>query len=130
MSTLALAYTEEGLINWLKIQFDNLNDFAGVREKMSIGQINEVSVLFYYDCCSLNIAEVALFFVKLKLGSFGEFYGSVDPLKIMTAKNRFISERFSTLNYYDIKKTTEENENKRQRWAEKSITYEEYLLTK
>lgn len=130
ISTLALAYTEEGLINWLKIQFDNLNDFVGVKEKMSIGQINEVSALFYYDCCSLNIAEVAFFFVKFKLGSFGEFYGTVDPLKIMIAKNQFISERGASLNYYQIKKANEESENKRQQWAQKAITYEDYLLTK
>lgn len=130
MQRFALAYTEEAMINWLKIQFDNLNDFVGVKEKMSIEQISEVAGLFYYDCCSLNIAEVALFFVKFKLGMFGEFYGSVDPLKIMTAKNQFLSERMSAISSYESKKANEENEKKRKKWAENAITYEEYLLTK
>lgn len=130
ISRLALAYSEEGLINWLKIQFDNLNDFVGVKEKMSIAQINEAAALFYYDCNFLNIAEVALFFVKFKLGSFGEFYGAVDPLKIMTAKNQFLSERLTSLNAHDRKKASEELEKQREEWASKAITYEEYLLTK
>lgn len=98
MALLGHTYTSEAIIEWLKIQFLDLNKFVGVKEKMSDEQITQSANLFYCDCYNLNIAEVALFFLNYKLGKFGEFYGIVDPLKIMTAKNRFLSDRIITLN--------------------------------
>ena len=60
---------------------------------MQIYQLNELSTLFFSECYYLNISEVMLFLIKLKRGDFGEFYGCIDPLKIMSAKNEFIRQR-------------------------------------
>lgn len=130
LASASLAYTHEGIINWLKIQFNNLNDFVGVREKMTTEQIIEVATLFCFDCYFLNIAETALFFLKFKTGQFGEFYGSVDPLKIMSAKNQFLNERIAAINRFEATQAQQEAEKKREEWSKKAITYQEYLSLK
>lgn len=130
LAKVAKVYSEMAPINWLKIQFDNLCDYVGVKEKMSDFQIEELSTLFYYDCYFLNIAEVALFMVKLKLGTFGEFYGTVDPLKIMTAKNHFLSERQREIRKHEEKLEHENREQKRALWAANAVTYETYRALK
>ncbi len=130
LAKVAKVYSEMAPINWLKIQFDNLCDYVGVKEKMSDFQIEELSTLFYYDCYFLNIAEVALFMVKLKLGTFGEFYGTVDPLKIMTAKNHFLSERQREIRKHEEKLEHQNREQKRALWAANAVTYETYRAMK
>ena len=103
-------YTNEATIEWLKIQFLDLNNFVGVKEKLNTAQINQLAGLFFFDCYFLNIAEVALFFLKYKLGKFGEFFGVIDPLKIMNAKNQFIQDRKASLDYYKDKERQEKEE--------------------
>src|ERR1035437_1798800 len=98
LNLIGHTYGNEQVVEWLKIQFFDLNNFVGVKEKMSDKQLTDVANLFYCDCYNLNISEVALFFLNYKLGKFGEFYGIVDPLKIMTAKNKFLAERITALN--------------------------------
>jgi sRNA-binding protein len=98
LNLIGHTYGNEQVVEWLKIQFFDLNNFVGVKEKMSDKQLKDVANLFYCDCYNLNISEVALFFLNYKLGKFGEFYGIVDPLKIMTAKNKFLAERITALN--------------------------------
>ncbi len=124
------AYGSESVIHWLKIHFNNLNDYIGARERMDLEQINEVSFLFLYECGVLKISEVAFFFIQIKNGRFGEFYGSVDPLKIMTAKNRFMEERQRELHKYRIAKEKAEREAERERSRQNAVTYEQYLALK
>lgn len=120
------AYSNNAPTNWLKIHFENLNDFVGTREKMNTQQIDEVAALFYVESQSLNIAEVALFFIKLKTGHFGEFYGTVDPLRIMAARKQFIDERNYAVGSYKLKMIEEEREQQMKEWEKTAITYEEY----
>lgn len=124
------AYSNDAPSNWLKIQFENLNDFVGTREKMTTEQINELAALFLIESQSLNIAEVALFFIKLKTGHFGEFYGTIDPLRIMVARKQFIEERNNAISSYRLKMAQKEERKKRQEWEKSAITYEEYLKNK
>ena len=42
---------------------------------------------------NLKATEIMLFFHKFKAGCYGQFYGSVDPLIIMQALEKFCKER-------------------------------------
>ena len=130
LSTIANAYDSDAAINWLKIQFENLNDFVGVREKMQLYQLNELATLFFSECYYLNISEVMLFFIKLKRGEFGEFYGCIDPLKIMSAKNEFISQRMLALQKDEEERLKEQRKEMLKKWDEECITYDEFLKSK
>ena len=130
LSTIANAYDTDAAINWLKIQFENLNDFVGVREKMQLYQLNELATLFFAECYSLNISEVMFFFIKLKRGDFGEFYGSIDPLKIMSAKNEFISQRRLALQKDEEERLKKQRREMLKKWDEECITYDEFLKSK
>ena len=127
LSTISAAYGADAAINWLKIQFENLNDFVGIKEKMQIWQLEELSILFFSECYFLNIAEIMLFLIKLKRGEFGEFYGYIDPLKIMSAKNEFIIQRRLALQKHDEEKEKEKKKEMIRKWNEEGITYEEFL---
>lgn len=94
----AQIYGEKAIVVWIKIQLENLNEYCGVKEKMSIEQLNEVSKIIFYKYGNLNIAEIALFILKFKSGDFGQFYGCVDPLKITSAFCEFMNCRMSDLN--------------------------------
>lgn len=126
LSVVASAYSEKAVINWLKIQFENLNDFVGAKEKMTFEQLEEVATLIYSDCWYLNISEVFLFFIQLKSGVFCEFYGFIDPLKIMKAKNEFISNRAYELRRHDEIIKKQQDDLLREQRSKTAITYEEY----
>ncbi len=130
LATVSGAYGVDAAINWLMIQFENLNDFVGVKEKMQIYQLNELSTLFFSECYYLNISEIMLFLIKLKRGDFGEFYGYIDPLKIMSAKNEFIRQRRLALQKHEEEKEKEKMKEMRKKWDEEGITYDEFLKLK
>jgi hypothetical protein len=129
-SMVGIAYGSELAIGWLANYFDNLNDFVGVKEKLTTAQINELSSMIYFEFYYLKISEIALFFSKYKSGRFGEFYGVVDPLKIMTALNEFISERKQSIDIIKRNLENEELDRKREEWAKTAITREEHLRLK
>jgi len=130
LSLIGHTYGNEAIIEWIKIQFFDLNNFTGVKEKLNEAQINQLSSLFYFDCYFLNIAEVALFFLKFKLGKFGEFFGVVDPLKIMNAKNQFLSDRKVALDRHKSKKNQEIADANREMWAKNINGLAEYRKAK
>jgi hypothetical protein len=129
LATIRMVYGDDMAVAWLKVMFDNLNDFAGTREKMTLNQINDVAVFFLSDCYFLNISEVAFFFLKFKQGCFGEFYGAVDPLRIMTAKKQFLSERAAELRRHEENLQNKEKAKQREQWAKTAVTYEQWKTT-
>lgn len=94
----AQIYGEKAIVVWIKIQLENLNEYCGVKEKMSLEQLSEVSKIIFYTYPQLNIAEIAFFILKFKSGYFGQFYGCVDPLKISSAFCQFMLDRMDALN--------------------------------
>ena len=76
---------------WVKLQIDSVNSFAGTAA-MDDAQISELArIIMSYSW--LNLAELLMFFGRLKRGDFGRFYGTVDPFIVTDALHRFISQR-------------------------------------
>lgn len=130
LSHVEIAYGDGSAAAWLKVQFSDLNKYVGVKETLEIEQIEQLSVFMFAECHNLKISEIALFFMKMKQGHFGEFYGVVDPMKIMTAKNKFMDERLSELNRLKRERQNFEREQRRLEWSKTAITYEEYRAIK
>ena len=92
------AYGGEVVHAWMCIMVENLNDFCGVKQKMTDEQKEEVAHILMCECVRLNIAEVALFFDKVKSGVFGEFYGILDTVRTMKILKDFMRERRAAIN--------------------------------
>ena len=93
LSIISACYGEGISEAWLIAQLWNLAEFSGCKEKISEAQIEEVSMLIREEYHYLKVTELMDFFRRFKLGEYGKFYGSVDPLVITTALKEFLQQR-------------------------------------
>ena len=72
-----------------------------VNGKLNESQIKQLANMVYSDAYALNFAEFRLFFNRVKSGYYGEFFGNVDPIKIMTFLGQFLAERSQSVEEYN-----------------------------
>ena len=121
-------YGKEIAIKWLVIELNDFNSFVGVSEerKMDVKLMQSVSDMIIATYFYLKLSEILLFFQKLKYGEYGEMYGGVDPMRIMSAMRLFINDRNIIIDREDRRK----QEEKRKEDMKNAITYEEYARRK
>ena len=114
-------YGRNAPVMWLSAQLYALNEYAGSR-KMDTAQIEDaartLSTAWYY----LKVSEIMLFLSRVKAGRYGDFYGSVDAIRLGAMCEQFQRERVAA---YDRM----ERELARQRiegGMKNAITREEY----
>ena len=127
---LITIYGDQAIETWISIQINDLNNFCGVKQKMTTTQIEDVATIIQYKYGILNISEINLFLLKFKAGEFGQFYGVVDPIVITTALGEFMRERAAELAIAARKEAESELQEKRNEWSKNAITYEEYRKQK
>lgn len=101
LSTFGKYYTNDSCFALIELWLYELSEFAGVQHKLTPAQMNQLAPMIYSEAYSLNFAELGLFFNRIKKGYFGEFYGNVDPIKIMTFLEQFIIERSTAIEKYN-----------------------------
>lgn len=126
LETVAGGYGEEVAIVWICVEVENLNNFAGVKEKMPVGRQKELARVILAEYPRLKTSELLLFFHRIKSGRYGRFYGMVDALFITNALVQFMDERQTETARFKA------DRQRRQRLAAASstgrhITYTEYL---
>ena len=80
-------------LNILKIWLINLNDFLNISRKMNPVQIEETCDLLYDEFYYLKISDIALLMKRIKTGHYGQFYESIDGMKIMEMFYQYAQER-------------------------------------
>ena len=70
----------------------NLNDSLNV-QRMGDDQIDELAELLYEEGFYLKITELSEFFRRVKKAKYGEYYGSLDCIKVMTDFGEFLRDR-------------------------------------
>lgn len=101
LSMFGKCYTKDSCYALIELWLYELSEFAGAQNKLTPGQMNQLAPMIYSDAYALNFAELGLFFNRIKKGYFGEFYGNVDPIKIMTFLGQFLTERFAVIEKYN-----------------------------
>lgn len=114
-------YGVDCLRDWVAVMVENLNDFCNVRDKMKNDQKDEAAHIISCEYGQLNIAEVALFFLKVKSGTFGEFYGILDTVRLMSIMKKFMAERTKALALYYDAKRKEDEQKERERWEREAV---------
>lgn len=130
LGLLSASYGEETPLEWLKIQFGSLNDFAGTSTKISREQLDELAWIFLSEYYYINAAEICLFLARFKAGKYGQFYGAIDPMKITAAMLSYVSERRKELRKQERKKQSQDREQEIADRNSRGISYEQYLELK
>lgn len=112
-------------IMWLVPQLVNLSEFCGARDKLINDQLEDLAAIIAQQFYYLKISELMLFFFRFKSGRYGRFYGTVDPLIIVTALRDFCKERGRAIDEHD----REEQRKRMEQAAAEAVTWEEYKAT-
>jgi hypothetical protein len=115
ISKIKLGYGVKICETWIMSQIENLNEFCGVKDKITPIQNLELSRLIISEYGYLKASELMLFFAKFKTGHFGKFYGVIDPIVITNAVNEYLKERMAKRNKYlaEIEKEKKELEERK-----------------
>lgn len=124
LKVLAEAYDEETYIIWMKAQLIKINEFVGTKEKLSTDQMEELAIQILHEYGYLNLFEFIIFCGRLRSGSYEEFYGSVDPMRVLKSLKSFCYDRRC-----DLDKVYREREAEQKRLEEKNrvaISFDEW----
>lgn len=123
---VAEAYGKDLAIVWLMQQYEYMNSRATVRQ-LDSKQLEELSLLTYIDARKLKTSEIQYFILNIRLGKFGDFFGSIDVQRIMGFLQEFMVMRNRKLSEHYLDKEKEKREKERLTWSKGAITREEYL---
>lgn len=87
------AYGRDKAETWLAIQLNDLSEFAGCKDKLTVRQIQDTAAMIIESYPHYNLTEFMLFCQRFKRCKYGRFYGSVDPMIILQALSLFDEER-------------------------------------
>lgn len=111
---------------WLVGQLFDLSEYFGGKGKFTPMQLQETAKMLYASYPYLKITEFMLFFFRFKQGAYGEFFGSADPIKLMSGLKLFLRERATIIDHLEDEKRKAE----REKHAKEVVSYEEYLRMK
>lgn len=127
LGLLASTYGDETPLEWLKIQFGTLNDFAEVSTKIANEQLNELAEIFLSEYYYINAAEICFFIARFKSGKYGRFYGAIDPMKITSAMLEYIKERRIDIERYEREQYRMQHQKEIEERGNNRMSYAEYL---
>lgn len=130
LGLLSSTYGDETPIEWLKVQFGSLNDFAEVSTKIANDQLSELCEIFISEYYYVNAAEICFFIARFKSGKYGRFYGSIDPMKITSAMLDYISERRKDIERKEREQYRLQRQEEIEERGNNRISYSEYVEIK
>ena len=80
-------------LNILRVWIVNLNDYLNISRKMNPAQIEETVDLIYDEFYYFKISDIALLMKRIKTGYYGQFYESIDGMKLMDMFYKYAQER-------------------------------------
>lgn len=90
-------YSEDFVLAYIEIWLYNLNDFFNLARKFNRAQISETAVYLYSDFYYLKLTEVNLVFIRIKKGSLGDFYQSIDGAVVYSYFKDYSQQRMDCL---------------------------------
>ncbi len=127
IAALRSAYPERQVRVWILAHLENLNIYAGAKNKMNPDQMMMLSDVIMTEYFYLKASELLLFFYQFKTGKYGELYGSVDPLRISSALIEFAAYRSDMIFRIEQKQKEEQRLGQHKKNA---ITRQQYLKLK
>lgn len=126
LGLLSSTYGDATPLEWLKIQFGSLNDFAEVTTKIAKEQLSELAEIFLSEYYYINAAEICFFIARFKTGKYGRFYGAIDPMKITSAMLEYVSERRKDIERHEREQYRIQRQKEIEERGNNRISYAEY----
>lgn len=127
LTELNNTYGKNTAAMFLVPQLFNISEFCGAKDKFSDEQINETAQLIAATYPWIKVKEFMTFCKQFKLGRYGQFYGSVDPMVITRAFREFLIFRADTYADYEQYKAQKRIEEEKQ---QPKMSYEEWKAEK
>lgn len=108
---------------WLMAHLHDLSEYCGCRDKLAGQPLRQCASIIASEYYYLKVTELMLFFNRFKLGRYGRFYGSVDPLVITTSLQTFVDERLVALRKHE----SEQRDREMEEWRKNAVSYEAWL---
>ena len=124
LTDINICYGNNMSVMFLLPQLLNLSEFCGAKEKFSNRQIEETAHLIAASYPWLKVKEIMTFFKQFKIGQYGRFYGTVDPMVIMSALKEFLVYRNDVYAEYEERIASSEDITKG------TVSFEEWKATK
>ena len=93
LSQIKKKFGQESVEAYLAVLILNLNESLNIIRKLTNNQISEIAAFIYDDYYFLNLAELNLFFSRIKKGFYGQLYEGIDIVKIMDFFAQYKKER-------------------------------------
>lgn len=98
LSQIKKKFGKESVEAYLAVLILDLNESLNIIRKLTNNQIREIAAYIYDDYYFLNLAELNLFFSRIKKGFYGQLYEGIDIVKIMGFFAQYNKERSDYLN--------------------------------
>ena len=105
LELISAAYGRHNALNWINVQINSIDLYTQVKNDLNEYARNEMSELILSHYGFLKLPEFMLFVVRFKLGIYGRFYGSFDPLYLCEALKKFRVDRNAELERIRIRNT-------------------------
>lgn len=112
-------------VKWLSVQLFDLSEYCGCKDKLTKRQLEQCADIITHGYGWMKVSEIMLFLVRFKAARYGRFYGSVDPMIILSALREFAEERQNAYFRHDM----EERERKDMEERQGCVTWEEWKST-
>lgn len=93
MELVSRAYGRDNALSWIDIQLNSIDLYASVKNDLNESARAEMSELILSHYGFLKLPEFMLFVARFKLGLYGKFYGSFDPIMLCESLKKFRSDR-------------------------------------
>lgn len=123
---LAQAYEESFAVNWIQAQLLAVNDFAGAKAKLSDMQLNELAIQIRLEYGYLTLLEFILFCARLRSGKYEDFYGTIDPMRILKSLDSFCADRREEISRDRARQEKERNAREWEESCRNSVSFEEW----
>lgn len=127
LANIRSVYGEDSAVRWLKVQFDSLNDYAEQGKGITDSQLNELCDLVLGEYYWMNLSEICNFIARFKIGKYGQFYGSIGPMKITCSLLEYIKERRIDIERYERNQCRIQRQKEIEERGNNRMSYEEYL---
>lgn len=127
---LAQAYEETFAVGWIQGQLLAVNDFAGAKAKLSDMQLNELAIQIRLEYGYLNVFEFILFCARLRSGKYEDFYGSIDPMRILKSLDSFCADRRDELAREQARIEKERRDLEWEESRRNCVSFEDWYATK
>lgn len=124
------AFGSRSAVMWLKAQLQHLSEYAGARDKMTEEALHDLATIILAKYWYLRLSEFMLFIAEFKAGTYGRFYGTVDPMVIGEALRRFDAQRQQEMDRIERQDRQRAEETEREASAQRVCSHREWLARK